>query len=154
MPIPEYSYRWDLVLQSIRRTDTGCVYCIHILPQKCWGIVINFVWVQTLGALIQGSRGSTDQYQKHVLESLSRSLKNGTWFGSHRQLVTTARSTRQSSHMHLVNKWAHNKAVKCNYLLIGEVLPETVLTTNGVITASEHITKCKQCCAVSGVTLV
>jgi len=48
------------------------------------------------------------------------------------------------------HKCAQNKAVKRNYLLVGEVAPETVLTTDGVITASEHPTKRKQCCAVTG----
>ena len=48
------------------------------------------------------------------------------------------------------HKWAQNKVVKRHYLLVGKVAPETVLTTDGVITASEHPTKRKQCRAVTG----
>jgi len=48
------------------------------------------------------------------------------------------------------HKSAHNKAVKHNYLLVGEVAPETMLATEGGITASKHTTRRKQCRAVTG----
>ena len=48
------------------------------------------------------------------------------------------------------HKWAQNEAVKRNYLLVGESATETVLTTDGVITASERPPRRKQYRAVTG----
>ena len=73
-----------------------------------------------------GSGVSTKRNAAHVV----RWRRNHSW----------VRSTR--------HKWAENKAVKRIYLLVGEVAPETVLTTEQ--TASEHPTIRKQCRAVTG----